>query len=205
MPVDDKIRSSCMFRRKGAADEKETASQPRSLARAAWGWRSRRRWPNASPNGAAFDPLFAGGASCAPARAGARRCSSSWCWRSAETAPFKPGQQAPSAGGRRKAAAVQGPRQAARAESRTSNRSAAGLFRPGHAADLRLQPCRSGARLPRRAAARSRLRHVLLGRGAGAGAQHQRADVPASGGAGRRSRRQGRQACGAAPRRPSRR
>ena len=51
-----------------------------------------------------------------------------------------------------------------------------GLLRPGPQALLRLQPRRGAARLPHGAEARSDLRPLLLGRGARARSQHQRAD-----------------------------
>ena len=47
------------------------------------------------PDGAAFDPLFAGGASCAPPRGGRPPLLEQLVLAQAETAPFKPGQQAP--------------------------------------------------------------------------------------------------------------
>ncbi len=52
----------------------------------------------------------------------------------------------------------------------------AALLRSRLAARLRLQSRRGAARVPYRAEARSRLRDVRLGRGAGARSQHQRAD-----------------------------
>ena len=52
------------------------------------------------------------------------------------------------------------------------------LFRPGHGLCLWLQPCRGDRLLPGSAAARSRLRHVLVGRSAGLRPQHQCAAHP---------------------------
>jgi tetratricopeptide (TPR) repeat protein len=47
------------------------------------------------PGGATFDPLFAGGASCAPPQDGRPPLLEQLVLAQAETAPFKPGQQAP--------------------------------------------------------------------------------------------------------------
>lgn len=54
----------------------------------------------------------------------------------------------------------------------------AALVRPGNDAGLRLQPRRGRTRLPEGHRTRSRLRHVLVGRGAGAGPARQRGDGP---------------------------
>src|SRR5690606_19353102 len=47
------------------------------------------------PDSAAFDPLFAAGARCAPPQAGRPPLLEQLVLAQAETAPFKPGQQAP--------------------------------------------------------------------------------------------------------------
>ena len=67
----------------------------------------------------------------------------------------------------------------------------AALLRPGSAVRLRVQPWRGGARVPQGAGDRSHLRHVLLGRGLGAGAEHQLPDAARWRGAGLRGDRPG--------------
>ena len=66
-----------------------------------------------------------------------------------------------------------------------------------------LQPRRGGARVPRGAGGRSDLRHVLLGRGLGAGSQHQLPDAARGRGAGVRRDRPGHGAARTAPARAS--
>ena len=56
-------------------------------------------------------------------------------------------------------------------------RAGAGVFQPGAPPRLRVQSRRGAARVPQGAAARSRLRDVLLGRGVGARPEHQYADA----------------------------
>ena len=67
----------------------------------------------------------------------------------------------------------------------------AALLRPGPALRLRVQPWRGGARVPQGAGDRSHLRHVLLGRGLGAGPEHQLSDAARCRGAGLRGDRPG--------------
>ena len=74
-------------------------------------------------------------------------------------------------------------------------RTRAGLFRSGPASRLRVQSRRGAARIPHGAEARSRLRHVLLGRGSGARAQHQSSDAGGCGRAGLCCRAEGESAC----------
>ena len=107
----------------------------------------------------------------------------------------------PPAGGRfrrHRSAAVGGPR---RRDLQDHDRERAGavLFRSRAPAHLRVQSQRGAARLPQGAEARSRLRHVLLGRSSGARAQHQSADAGRRSGAGLRGSREGARS---PPRRP---
>ena len=89
-----------------------------------------------------------------------------------------------------RAAAVGRPR-LHRLQDHHRERARAGLFRSGPAPRLRVQSRRGAARVPHGAEARSRLRHVLLGRGAGARPQHQSSDAGGRGRAGLRRRAEG--------------
>ena len=73
--------------------------------------------------------------------------------------------------------ALRRPRQDPLPDHHVQPRGAA-LFQPGHGLCLWLQPCRGDRLLPGGAAARSRMRHVLVGRIAGLRPQHQRAADP---------------------------
>ena len=86
-------------------------------------------------------------------------------------------------GRRRRPSPASSCRRSTTASARSTSRSppptrGAALFHPGARLRLRLQPCRRHRLLPRGAAARSGLRDVLVGRGAGPRAEHQRADGP---------------------------
>ncbi len=92
-------------------------------------------------------------------------------------------QAAADAGRGRRRAAVRQPGHAV-LQGGNAQREGAGLLRPGHALGLRVQPRRGATRLPGRAEGRPEARDGLVGRGAGARAEHQRADDARGGCAG---------------------
>ncbi len=95
----------------------------------------------------------------------------------------RPGTRA--SGRTRRPAPVRHPGRAAPPDQQQERRCA-GLVRPGPAHGLRLQPPGRRPGLRRSGEGRSRLRDLLVGPGAGAGAQHQRADGARGRGAGLR-------------------
>ena len=126
-----------------------------------------------------FDPLLDGGAFCGPP-AGRPPSASEADPRASRDQTL---QAAADAGRGRRSTAVRQPGHAV-LQGGNAQREGAGLLRPGHPLGLRVQPRRGAARLPGRAEGRPEARDGLVGRGAGARAEHQRADDARGGGAG---------------------
>ena len=116
-----------------------------------------------------FDPLLDAGDApgCGPVVA--PKLQATWLLAAAaktETAPFQP-QPMKAAGGDVPLYRNLGNLRLSHHDEESER---AGLFQPGHAALVRLQPRGSAARVPDGAKARPELRRVLLGRGAGSSA-----------------------------------